>query len=56
IKLDGVAKSSGTTCLETILYELHVPLEPINVDVSAGVHKTPAYLEIQLIRQVPYIV
>ncbi|KAJ6615203.1 thioredoxin-like protein [Mycena sp. CBHHK59/15] len=48
----------AATCMRrmvTILHELKVPFEFIEVDFQNGEHKTPAYMEKQPFGQIPYI-
>ncbi|KAK7058119.1 thioredoxin-like protein [Favolaschia claudopus] len=50
--------SSVTACTRrtaTVLHELKIPFELIEVDVLSGAHKTPEFLKFQPFGQVPYI-
>ncbi|KAJ7710434.1 glutathione S-transferase [Mycena rosella] len=55
IKLYGSKHATCTRRVATILHELKVPFELVEVDLMAGEHKFPAYLEKQPFGQIPYI-
>ncbi|KAJ7607995.1 thioredoxin-like protein [Mycena polygramma] len=55
LKLYGAKGASCTRRTAIILHELKVPFELIEVDVRAGEHKTPEFLEKQPFGQIPYI-
>jgi glutathione S-transferase len=56
LKLYGMSISTCTRRVATVLHEKKVPFELIEVDLTTGAHKQPAYLEKQPFGQVPYIV
>lgn len=45
LKVRGSAMSTCTRRVLTALEELHVPYELVNIDLSKGEHKAPAYVE-----------
>ncbi|KAJ7163025.1 glutathione S-transferase [Mycena filopes] len=55
LKLYAASVSTCTRRVGTVLHELQVPFELIEIDAAAGEHKTPAFLEKQPFGQVPYI-
>ncbi|KAJ6605431.1 glutathione S-transferase [Mycena vulgaris] len=55
LKLHGAKVATCTRRVATVLHELKVPFELIEVDVMNGEHKTPAYMEKQPFGQIPYI-
>ncbi|KAJ7443704.1 glutathione S-transferase [Mycena latifolia] len=55
LKLYGGAQATCTRRVATVLHELKVPFELIEVDLMGGEHKTPAYLAKQPFGQIPYI-
>lgn len=55
LKLYGSALAACTQRVLVTLKEKNVPYELINVDLTKGEHKTPAYLEKQPFGQIPYI-
>ncbi|KAJ7910404.1 glutathione S-transferase [Mycena leptocephala] len=55
LKLYGAKIATCTRRVGTVLHELHVPFELIEVDVMGGAHKTPEYLKKQPFGQIPYI-
>ncbi|KAJ7227698.1 glutathione S-transferase [Mycena rebaudengoi] len=55
LKLYGASQAWCTRRLATVLHELKVPFELIEVKLKEGEHKTPAYLEKQPFGQIPYI-
>ncbi|KAF7349023.1 hypothetical protein MVEN_01423600 [Mycena venus] len=55
LKLYGSEKAACVRRVATVLYELKVPFELVEIDVMNGGHKTPEYLEKQPFGQVPYI-
>jgi glutathione S-transferase len=56
LKLYGAKIATCTRRVGTVLHELNVPFELIEVDVMGGAHKTPEYLKKQPFGQIPYIV
>jgi hypothetical protein len=56
LKLYGMSKSTCTRRVATVLHELKVPFELIEVKMVEGENKSPAYLEKQPFGQIPYIV
>jgi glutathione S-transferase len=56
LKLVGVAQSTCTRRVATVLFEKKIPFELVGVDFPKKEHKTPAYLAYQPFGQVPYIV
>ncbi|KAF8143517.1 glutathione S-transferase [Mycena galopus ATCC 62051] len=55
LKLYGAKVATCTRRVATVLNELKVPFELIEVDVMNGVHKTPAYMKYQPFGEIPYI-
>ncbi|KAJ7146949.1 glutathione S-transferase-like protein [Mycena epipterygia] len=55
LKLYGMKQATCTRRVATVLHELKVPFELIEVDLMKGEHKSPAYLEKQPFGQIPYI-
>ncbi|KAF7332913.1 Glutathione S-transferase [Mycena venus] len=55
LKIYGAKGATCTRRVATILHELKVPFELIEVDVMKGEHKTPEYLKKQPFGQIPYI-
>ncbi|KAJ7237987.1 glutathione S-transferase [Mycena rebaudengoi] len=55
LKLHGASQATCTRRVATVLHELKVPFELIEVKLMEGEHKTPAYLEKQPFGQIPYI-
>ncbi|KAJ7928338.1 thioredoxin-like protein [Mycena leptocephala] len=55
LKLYGGKIATCTRRVATVLHELKVPFELIEVDVMNGEHKTPEYLKKQPFGQIPYI-
>ncbi|KAJ6529607.1 glutathione S-transferase [Mycena capillaripes] len=55
LKLYGGKIATCTRRVATVLHELKVPFELIEVDLMGGEHKTPAYMEKQPFGQIPYI-
>ncbi|KAJ7175030.1 glutathione S-transferase [Mycena crocata] len=55
LKLYGGKHATCTRRVGTVLHELKVPFELIEVDVVNGENKSPAYLEKQPFGQIPYI-
>ncbi|KAJ7168000.1 glutathione S-transferase [Mycena filopes] len=55
LKLHGSKFATCTRRVATVLHELHVPFELVEVDLMNGEHKTPAYLTKQPFGQIPYI-
>ncbi|KAJ7196325.1 glutathione S-transferase [Mycena rebaudengoi] len=55
LKLYGSRIATCTRRVATVLHELKVPFELIEVNIMEGEHKTPAYLEKQPFGQIPYI-
>ncbi|KAJ7165471.1 thioredoxin-like protein [Mycena crocata] len=55
LKLYGAQHATCTRRVATVLHELKVPFELIEVNVMGGEHKTPAYMEKQPFGQIPYI-
>ncbi|KAJ7150725.1 glutathione S-transferase [Mycena filopes] len=55
LKLHGSKFATCTRRVATVLHELKVPFELVEVDVMNGEHKTPAYLTKQPFGQIPYI-
>ncbi|KAJ7660886.1 thioredoxin-like protein [Mycena polygramma] len=56
LKLYGSKLATCTRRTATILHELKVPFELIEINLQAGEHKTPEYLEKQPFGQIPYII
>ncbi|KAJ7688052.1 thioredoxin-like protein [Mycena rosella] len=55
IKLYGSKHAPCTRRVATILHELKVPFELVEVNFGEGEHQSPAYLEKQPFGQIPYI-
>ncbi|KAJ7166243.1 glutathione S-transferase [Mycena filopes] len=55
LKLHGSKFATCTRRVATVLHELQVPFELVEVDLMKGEHKTPAYLTKQPFGQIPYI-
>ncbi|KAJ7224966.1 glutathione S-transferase [Mycena haematopus] len=55
LKLYGGRIATCTRRVATVLHELKVPFELIEVDVMHGAHKTPEYMKFQPFGQIPYI-
>ncbi|KAJ6475942.1 glutathione S-transferase [Mycena vitilis] len=55
LKLYGAKIATCTRRVGTILYELKVPFELIEIDFATGANKTPEHLEKQPFGQIPYI-
>ncbi|KAJ7284362.1 glutathione S-transferase [Mycena rebaudengoi] len=55
LKLYGWSKATCTQRVATVLHELKVPFELIEVKLAEKEHKSPAYLEKQPFGQIPYI-
>ncbi|KAJ7657226.1 thioredoxin-like protein [Mycena polygramma] len=55
LKLYGAKTATCTRRVATILHELKVPFEMIEVDYKAGEHKRPEFLKKQPFGQVPYL-
>lgn len=55
LTLHGVATSTCTKRVRTVLEELNVPYELVHIDASKREHKSPAFLAVQPFGQVPYI-
>ncbi|KAJ6582521.1 thioredoxin-like protein [Mycena vulgaris] len=55
LKLYGGKFAPCTRRVATVLHELKVPFELIEIDLTNGEHKTPAYMEKQPFGQIPYI-
>ncbi|KAJ7649358.1 glutathione S-transferase [Mycena polygramma] len=55
LKLYGSKLATCTRRTATILHELKVPFELIEINLQAGEHKTHEYLEKQPFGQIPYI-
>jgi glutathione S-transferase len=55
-KLYGAPLSTCTRKVAMIAIERNIPYEVVVVDLMAGEHKQPAFLEHQPFAQVPYIV
>ncbi|KAJ6505887.1 glutathione S-transferase [Mycena vitilis] len=55
LKLYGSKLATCTRRTATILHELKVPFELIEINLQAGEHKTPEYLEKQPFGQIRYI-
>jgi glutathione S-transferase len=56
LKLYGWSKATCIRRVATVLHELKVPFELIEVKLAEKEHKSPAYLEKQPFGQIPYIV
>lgn len=56
LKLYGSPFSTCTKRVATVLHEKKVPFEIYSINLAAGEHKTPSYLEKQPFGVVPYIV
>ncbi|KAK0236258.1 glutathione S-transferase [Armillaria nabsnona] len=55
LKLYGSPFSTCTKRVATVLHEKRVPFEIYSINLAAGEHKTPSYLEKQPFGVVPYI-
>ncbi|KAJ7174765.1 glutathione S-transferase [Mycena filopes] len=55
LKLYGSKFATCTRRVATVLHELQVPFELVEVDLMNGEHKKPAYLAKQPFGQIPYI-
>ncbi|RZC93540.1 hypothetical protein C5167_007353 [Papaver somniferum] len=55
LKLYGFPMSSPTACVMTCLAEKEVEYELVNVDLSKGEHKFPAYLAKNPFGQIPVL-
>ncbi|KAI0709643.1 glutathione S-transferase [Cerioporus squamosus] len=55
LKLHGSPPSTCTKRVLTVLLELGVPFEFVNVDYAKGEYKSPAHLAVQPFGQVPYL-
>ncbi|KAJ7265760.1 glutathione S-transferase [Mycena rebaudengoi] len=55
LKLYGLPQAPGTRRVATVLHELKVPFELVEVNLMVGEHKSPAYLEKHPFGQIPYI-
>ncbi|KAJ7123371.1 glutathione S-transferase-like protein [Mycena epipterygia] len=55
LKLYGLSHATCTRRVATVLHELKVPFELIEVNLMKGEHKIPAFLEKQPFGQIPYI-
>ncbi|OJT12914.1 Glutathione S-transferase [Trametes pubescens] len=55
LTLHGVATSTCTKRVRTVLEEFNVPYELVHIDASKREHKSPAFLAVQPFGQVPYI-
>ncbi|KAJ7624215.1 glutathione S-transferase [Mycena polygramma] len=55
LKLHGAKIATCTRRVGTILHELKVPFELIEVDIMNGARQTPEFLEKQPFGQIPYI-
>ncbi|KAJ7302778.1 glutathione S-transferase [Mycena albidolilacea] len=55
LKLYGASHATCTRRVATVLHELKVPFELVEVDVMNGEHKTAAYMQKQPFGQIPYI-
>ncbi|KAJ7150674.1 thioredoxin-like protein [Mycena filopes] len=55
LKLHGAKFATCTRRVATVLHELQVPFELVEVNLRSGEHKTPAYLKMQPFGQIPYI-
>jgi glutathione S-transferase len=56
LKLYGMPASTCTRRVGTVLHELKVPFELIEVNVLKGEHQSSAFLEKHPFGQIPYIV
>jgi glutathione S-transferase len=56
LKLYGASQATCTRRVATVLHELKVPFELVEVDIMNGEHKTAAYMQKQPFGQIPYIV
>jgi glutathione S-transferase len=56
LKLHGGSQTTSARRVGTVLHELKVPFEMIEVDAQKGEHKTAAYLQKQPFGLTPYIV
>ncbi|KAJ7851514.1 thioredoxin-like protein [Mycena olivaceomarginata] len=55
LKLYGASHATCTRRVATVLHELKVPFELVEVDIMNGEHKTAAYMQKQPFGQIPYI-
>ncbi|KAJ7336123.1 glutathione S-transferase [Mycena albidolilacea] len=55
LKLYGASQATCTRRVATVLHELKVPFELVEVDIMNGEHKTAAYTQKQPFGQIPYI-
>ncbi|KAJ6548662.1 thioredoxin-like protein [Mycena capillaripes] len=55
LKLYGGKIAACTRRVATVLHELQVPFELIEVDMMGGEHKSPAFMKNQPFGQIPYI-
>jgi len=55
IKIHGMGMSTCTRRVATVFKELNVPYELVPIDLRAGAHKSPQYLELQPFGQVPVL-
>ncbi|KAJ7617597.1 glutathione S-transferase [Mycena polygramma] len=55
LKLYGAKIALCTRRVATVLCELKIPFELVEVDLHAGEHKSPAYMKNQPFGQIPYI-
>ncbi|KAJ7864604.1 glutathione S-transferase [Mycena olivaceomarginata] len=55
LKLYGASQATCTRRVATVLHELKVPFELVEVDIMNGEHKTAAYMQKQPFGQIPYI-
>ncbi|KAJ7655917.1 glutathione S-transferase [Mycena rosella] len=55
LKLYGTPHGASPLRIATVLHELHIPFEFIEVDLKAGEQHTPAFLARQPFGQVPFI-
>ncbi|KAJ7453770.1 glutathione S-transferase [Mycena latifolia] len=55
LKLYGHPFSTCTRRVATVLAELQLPFELVEVDLATGAHKSPAHLEKQPFGQIPYL-
>ncbi|KAF7335783.1 Glutathione S-transferase [Mycena venus] len=55
LKLYGAKIAMCTRRVATVLHELKVPFELIEINLMAGEHKTPEYMKNQPFGQIPYI-
>ncbi|KAJ6454138.1 thioredoxin-like protein [Mycena sanguinolenta] len=55
LKLYGAEIATCTRRVGTVLHELNVPFELIEIDLMKGQHKTPEFMKNQPFGQIPYI-